>query len=140
MSHELNSSKTGKCQRQPPQRASLSDFRRGPGQHLVNAMKQAQPLVNKVAELGMTNQAEAVTKVLLVDLRPPQRLTKFVTEITAASSEQTSGIEQINTAIIQMDQTTQQNAALVEQAAAAALALKEQVSRLTRAVSIFKLA
>lgn len=88
----------------------------------------------------MTNQAEAVTKVLLVDLRPPQRLTKFVTEITAASSEQTSGIEQINTAIIQMDQTTQQNAALVEQAAAAALALKEQVSRLTRAVGIFKLA
>jgi methyl-accepting chemotaxis protein len=67
-----------------------------------------------------------------------QRVAKFVTEITRASSEQSSGIEQINEAIVQMDQTTQQNAALVEQAAAAGVALKDQVNALMTAVSVFK--
>jgi methyl-accepting chemotaxis protein len=60
-------------------------------------------------------------------------------EITAASQEQTSGIEQINQAITQMDQVTQQNAALVEEASAAAQSLQEQAGALVQAVSIFKL-
>jgi methyl-accepting chemotaxis protein len=59
-------------------------------------------------------------------------------EITAASQEQTSGIEQINQAITQMDQVTQQNAALVEEAAAAAASLQEQAGSLVDAVRIFK--
>jgi methyl-accepting chemotaxis protein len=69
-----------------------------------------------------------------------KRVTDIMAEIAAASQEQTSGIEQINQAITQMDQTTQQNAALVEEAAAAAESMQEQAQSLTRAVSIFKLA
>ncbi len=68
-----------------------------------------------------------------------QRVTDIMSEITAASREQESGIEQINTAITEMDNVTQQNAALVEQAAAAAQALQEQASELAVAVSVFKL-
>jgi hypothetical protein len=60
-------------------------------------------------------------------------------EITAASQEQTSGIEQINQAITQMDQVTQQNAALVEEAAAAAQSLQEQAAGLSQVVSVFRL-
>jgi uncharacterized phage infection (PIP) family protein YhgE len=60
-------------------------------------------------------------------------------EIAAASSEQSAGIEQVNQAITQMDDVTQQNAALVEQAAAAAMSLQEQADVLAQAVSVFKL-
>ena len=60
-------------------------------------------------------------------------------EITAATAEQSHGIEEINQAITQMDEMTQQNAALVEQAAAAAESMQEQSLRLAEAVSIFKL-
>jgi methyl-accepting chemotaxis protein len=59
-------------------------------------------------------------------------------EITAASVEQTSGIEQINVAVVQMDQVTQQNAALVEEAAAAAEAMQDQAAQLAQAVSVFR--
>ena len=67
------------------------------------------------------------------------RVTRIMSEITTASQEQGAGIAQVNDAIIQMDQVTQQNAALVEQAAAAAAALKELAANLTRAVGVFKL-
>ncbi len=69
-----------------------------------------------------------------------QRVTDIISEITAASNEQTSGIEQINQAISQMDNVTQQNAALVEEAAAAAQSMKEQSENLSRVVSVFRLA
>ncbi|MBS1187497.1 MAG: methyl-accepting chemotaxis protein [Burkholderiaceae bacterium] len=68
-----------------------------------------------------------------------KRVNDIICEITAASREQSDGIEQINLAVIQMDQVTQQNAALVEEAAAAAEALQDQASSLTNAVSAFKL-
>jgi methyl-accepting chemotaxis protein len=67
------------------------------------------------------------------------RVTAIMAEISTASVEQTHGIEQINLAIAQMDQVTQQNAALVEQAAAAAGSMQEQAAHLADAVSIFKL-
>jgi methyl-accepting chemotaxis protein len=60
-------------------------------------------------------------------------------EISAASHEQSAGIEQVNQAIAQMDQVTQQNAALVEEAAAAAGSMQEQAGRLSQVVSIFRL-
>jgi uncharacterized phage infection (PIP) family protein YhgE len=66
-------------------------------------------------------------------------VTDIMAEITAASQEQTAGIEQVNSAIAQMDQTTQQNAALVEEASAAAQALQEEASRLAQAVGTFRL-
>ena len=66
-------------------------------------------------------------------------VTKMMAEITAASTEQRSGIEQVNQAIAQMDDATQQNAALVEQAAAAAESLEEQAQNLVYRVNSFKI-
>ncbi|UVW29472.1 methyl-accepting chemotaxis protein [Massilia sp. H6] len=67
-----------------------------------------------------------------------RRVTDIMGEITSASLEQTSGIEQINMAVSQMDQVTQQNASLVEEAAAAAESLQEQAGKLAQLVSVFK--
>jgi methyl-accepting chemotaxis protein len=68
-----------------------------------------------------------------------RRVSDVVAEISAASSEQSTGIEEVNKAIVQMDEVTQQNAALVEQAAAAASALQEQAANLAGVVSVFRL-
>ncbi|WP_075255499.1 methyl-accepting chemotaxis protein [Herbaspirillum camelliae] len=68
-----------------------------------------------------------------------RRVTGVVTEISAASREQSLGIEQVNQAISHMDQSTQENAALVEEATAAAQSLQEQARQLERAVNVFKL-
>jgi methyl-accepting chemotaxis protein len=67
-----------------------------------------------------------------------QRVTDIMGEISSATEEQSSGIGQVNLAITQMDQATQQNAALVEQAAAAAGSLEEQARRLKDAVAFFQ--
>jgi methyl-accepting chemotaxis protein len=83
-----------------------------------------------VGEAGRTMQ-EVVASV--------KRVTDIIGEITAASHEQTQGIEQINQAITQMDQVTQQNAALVEEAAAAAQSMQAQTGHLVQAVSVFRL-
>jgi methyl-accepting chemotaxis protein len=68
-----------------------------------------------------------------------RRVTDIVSEITAASVEQHAGIEQVNQAITEMDDVTQQNAALVEQSAAAAAAMQSQSQTLAQVVSVFKL-
>ncbi len=68
-----------------------------------------------------------------------QRVTDIMSEITMASKEQSDGINHINDAISGMDGATQQNAALVEQAAASASMLEEQAKNLVHLVSIFKL-
>jgi len=68
-----------------------------------------------------------------------QRVGDIITEITAASSEQSVGIDEINRAIGQMDAVTQQNAALVEEAAAAAESMQDQAHKLAQIVSVFKL-
>jgi methyl-accepting chemotaxis protein len=68
-----------------------------------------------------------------------QRVSDIIGEITAASSEQSDGINQVNTAVVQLDQMTQQNAALVEESAAAAESLKDQAGRLAQVVGTFKL-
>ena len=81
------------------------------------------------AGLTMTEIVESITRV-----------TDIMSEIASASMEQTLGIEQINSAISQMDEVTQQNAALVEEAAAAAASMQEQSATLEEVVSIFKLA
>ena len=69
-----------------------------------------------------------------------QRVTDLIGEITAASEEQSNGIAQVGGAVAQLDQVTQQNAALVEQSAAAAESLRLQAANLTEVVSAFKLA
>jgi len=83
-----------------------------------------------VAQAGQT-MTEIVTSV--------QRVTDIMGEITAAASEQSDGIAQVNSAIVQLDQMTQQNAALVEQSAAAASSMKDQAHRLAGVVATFKL-
>ncbi|WP_035788356.1 MULTISPECIES: methyl-accepting chemotaxis protein [unclassified Janthinobacterium] len=83
-----------------------------------------------VSEAGST-MGEVVASV--------QRVTDIMVEISLATQEQSSGIDQINIAISQMDQVTQQNSALVEEAAAAAESLQDQAVKLAHAVSVFKL-
>jgi len=68
-----------------------------------------------------------------------QLVAYLLKEISTATDEQSTGIGEINQAIIQVDEVTQQNAALVEQAAAAAEAMQEQANALSVAVSVFKL-
>ena len=63
----------------------------------------------------------------------------MLVDISSATAEQTTGIGQINDAVLQLDQVTQQNAALVEESAAAAESLKQQAARLVNAVSVFRL-
>jgi methyl-accepting chemotaxis protein len=67
-----------------------------------------------------------------------QRVSDIISEITAASAEQSSGIDEVYKAVGQMDQVTQQNAALVEEAAAAAESMQNQASSLAEVVSVFK--
>ncbi|GKS94924.1 methyl-accepting chemotaxis protein [Acidovorax sp. SUPP2825] len=68
-----------------------------------------------------------------------QRVGDIIGEITAAASEQSDGIVTVNTAVNQLDQMTQQNAALVEESAAAAQSLRDQASQLADAVQVFRL-
>jgi len=83
----------------------------------------------------LVNQAGATMNRIVDSVRS---VTEIMAEITAASAEQTAGIEQVNQAVAQMDEVTQQNAALVEEAAAAAGALQDQAERLLREVSVFR--
>ena len=66
-----------------------------------------------------------------------QRVTDIMGEITSATREQVDGIEQVNQAVMDMDTVTQQNAALVEEAAAAAESLQDQAANLVKVVSVF---
>lgn len=68
-----------------------------------------------------------------------KQVTDIMSEIAAASAEQSSGIEQVNIAITQMDEVTQQNAALVEEAAAASSSMQDQAANLASTVAVFKL-
>ena len=78
-------------------------------------------------------------KALTEIVQSVNEVTDIVAEIAAASHEQSSGIEQVNHAVLLMDAMTQQNAALVEEAAAAARAMHEQAGELTRQVGFFQL-
>ncbi|MFZ2824842.1 methyl-accepting chemotaxis protein, partial [Hydrogenophaga sp.] len=82
-----------------------------------------------VADAGQT-MSEIVGSV--------QRVSDIIGEITAASGEQSDGIGQVNVAVTQLDQMTQQNAALVEESAAAAESLREQASKLAQVIQIFR--
>ncbi|CAJ0813882.1 hypothetical protein LMG18101_02063 [Ralstonia flaminis] len=94
--------------------------------------------VNQVAAgNALVEQAGATMQDVVTSI---QRVTAIMSEIMGATDEQAGGIDQIHHAIAQMDEVTQQNAALVEEAAAAAESMREQTTRLVRVVSVFKLA
>ncbi|MDB5948433.1 MAG: methyl-accepting chemotaxis signaling domain protein [Massilia sp.] len=89
-------------------------------------------------EMGarLVDQAGSTMQDIVTSVK---RVTDIMAEIALASQEQTAGIESVNGAIGQMDEATQQNAALVEQAGAAAASLGDEAATLSRIVSIFKL-
>jgi methyl-accepting chemotaxis protein len=90
--------------------------------------------VRNGAELA-TRAGETMAEIVTA----ARNVTGIVSEISAASEGQSRGIDQINTAMAQMDNATQQNAALVEQAAAAAASLEDQARALVDAVAVFRL-
>jgi len=93
--------------------------------------------VGKVAEgSSLVHQAGSTMGEIVASV---QRVTDIMAEISAASQEQSAGIEQVSQTVIQMDGTTQQNAALVEEASAAARSLEQQANRLIDAVDVFDL-
>jgi aerotaxis receptor len=111
-------------------------------QRSASAAKEIKTLiddsVNKVyAGSKQVNQAGATMTEVVEAVK---RVTDIMAEMTAASSEQNEGIEQISEAVVQMDEVTRQNTALVEEAAAAAASLEEQTVSLSKAVSVFKFA
>ena len=110
-------------------------------QRSASAAKEIKELitdsVNKTAD--GTAQVESAGKTMDEIVNSVKRVADIIGEIAAASVEQSSGIDQVNSAVTQMDEVTQQNAALVEQAAAAAESLMEQADEMNVAVSVFKL-
>jgi len=107
----------------------------------ADAAKEIKLLINTSVEKveggsALVAQAgETMTEIV----NSVQRVTDIMGEITAATSEQADGIAQVNSAVNQLDQMTQQNAALVEQSAAAASSMKDQARHLAEVVAAFKL-
>jgi len=110
-------------------------------QRSAAAAKEIKQLIEDSAQkVGVGSaQVETAGSTMREIVDSVQRVTSLMGEISAASEEQASGIDQVNRAVTQMDGVTQQNAALVEQAAAAAGALEEQARQLAGAVAVFKL-
>ena len=110
-------------------------------QRSAGAAKEIRALIaDSVAKVGaggrLVDDAGATMQEIVQGIT---RVTDIMSEIASASAEQTVGIEQVNEAITQMDGVTQQNAALVEEAAAAATSLQEQAAALARLVSVFNI-
>jgi methyl-accepting chemotaxis protein len=109
-------------------------------QRSASAAKEIKELIDdSVSKVDtgskLVNEAGTTMDEVVASIR---RVTDIMGEITAASAEQSAGIEQVNLAITEMDNTTQQNAALVEEAAAAAQSLQDQAAMLLKAVGVFK--
>ena len=107
----------------------------------AEAAKEIKNLINASVERvdqgsALVDQAGATMAEVVSSIR---RVTDIMGEISAASHEQATGVSQVGEAVTQMDHTTQQNAALVEQMAAAASSLKSQAQELVQVVSVFKL-
>ncbi|OAD13175.1 methyl-accepting chemotaxis protein [Achromobacter insolitus] len=110
-------------------------------QRSAQAAKEIKGLIeDSVTKVGAgSEQVERAGATMQEIVASVKRVTDIMGEISAASEEQSSGIDQVNRAVSQMDEVTQQNAALVEEAAAAAGSLQEQAQRLAEAVAVFKI-
>lgn len=110
-------------------------------QRSATAAKEIKALINesvqKVGDGSDLVNRSGQTLAEIVD--SVKRVTDIIAEITAASQEQASGIDQVNKAVMQMDQGTQQNAALVEQATSASQSMKQQAGALIEQVAFFKI-
>ncbi|PND34957.1 methyl-accepting chemotaxis protein [Achromobacter pulmonis] len=110
-------------------------------QRSAQAAKEIKGLIeDSVSKVGAgSQQVERAGATMQEIVASVKRVTDIMGEISAASEEQSSGIDQVNRAVSQMDEVTQQNAALVEEAAAAAGSLQEQAQRLAEVVAVFKI-
>ncbi|MEC4889546.1 MAG: methyl-accepting chemotaxis protein [Nitrospira sp.] len=109
-------------------------------QRSASAAKEIKGLINESIQRvndgsALVNQSGQTLEEIMVSVK---RVTDIISEITAASQEQASGIDQVNKAIMQMDETTQQNAALVEETTSASQSMKAQAQELMRQVEAFK--
>ena len=114
---------------------------RGLAQRSATAAKEIKILIDESVvnvSNGTAIMAQAGSTMTAI-VESVGRVTDIMGEIAAASEEQSTGIEQVNRAVNQMDEVTQQNAALVEEAAAASESLREQAGMLAQAVSVFRL-
>jgi len=109
-------------------------------QRSATAAKEIKDLIGEsVANVASGDRLAAEAVVTMGEIVASVRqVMDIIAGISAASSEQSQGIAQVNQAVTEMDGATQQNAALVEEAAAAAQSLREQTVALTEVVSVFK--
>ncbi|MFP5324086.1 MAG: methyl-accepting chemotaxis protein, partial [Gammaproteobacteria bacterium] len=110
-------------------------------QRSAEAAKEIKALItDSVERVGqgsqLVDQAGATMGEVVASI---QRVSEIMTRISEASVAQSAGVAQIGEAVSQMDLTTQQNAALVEQSAAAAASLREQAQKLAALVATFRL-
>jgi methyl-accepting chemotaxis protein-1 (serine sensor receptor) len=110
-------------------------------QRSANAAKEIKTLISdsvEQVEVGarQVNDAGQQMASIVAQIR---HVSQFIEDISQATAEQTSGISQVGDAVTQLDQVTQQNAALVEESAAAAESLRHQAARMAEVVSVFKL-
>jgi methyl-accepting chemotaxis protein len=110
-------------------------------QRSAAAAKEIKGLINESVQRvqagsALVDQSGAALTGIVESVK---KVTDIVAEIAAASPEQSAGIDQVNRAVMQMDEVTQQNAALVEEAAAAARAMQEQALELQRQMRFFQL-
>ena len=108
-------------------------------QRSAQAAKEIKTLINDSVErvdsgAQLVGQTGAVMQEIVVSVR---RVTDMIGEISSAATEQRDGIAEVNTSVTNLDQMTQQNAALVEQSAAAAQSLRDQAAHLAQVVSVF---
>ena len=111
-------------------------------QRSAAAAKEIKTLIDASnSEVNAGSQLVAAAGATMQEvLDSVQRVTDIMCEISSASQEQTQGIEEINRSVVEMDTVTQQNAALVEEASAAAQAMHEQADALARSVRLFRIA
>jgi methyl-accepting chemotaxis protein len=110
-------------------------------QRSASAAKEIKALINDSVEkvesgTKLVDQAGATMEQVVDSIR---KVTDIVAKITSASAEQNSGIDHVNQALAEIDASTQHNAALVEESAAAATSLEEQAAKLARVVSLFNI-
>jgi methyl-accepting chemotaxis protein len=98
---------------------------------IVASVEKVEAGARQVDQAGMS-MADIVAQV--------QRVSQLISELSSAAGEQSTGIHQVGDAVAQLDQVTQQNAALVEESAAAAESLRSQAANLAEAVQVFRLA
>ncbi|MBU0889898.1 MAG: HAMP domain-containing protein [Gammaproteobacteria bacterium] len=112
---------------------------RGLAQRSAEAAKEIKGLINASVETVETGSSQVTQAGQTMEeiVSSVRRVSDLIGEITASSNEQRDGIGQVNQAVSNLDQMTQQNAALVEESAAAASSLRDQAQRLAEVVSVF---